>query len=277
MNQYNNALILEFNSRHNRDLLINSLLVKYPNPRAQRFIRENIHGHITSAVREIQHELSVSDPIMYLRIQDHLKYLNDKFVYTASKFIDQYIFNSAEDKQSFNIYESNQGQKIYEIDDFNPHNLYNTPLTSNNHLQNWETAPAKLRQLREDPQQGSHMCDDNISINYADTENQNTQNHMASYMLDTYKIALNGARNLDEPFGVSTPESDKRLMGRSIFRKGDGVTENSIPWYAKSLHVRNYEKNIDDSIQSTEYGYIHRGYDMSDLRSRMQMKRKLDH
>jgi len=72
--------------------------------------------------------------------------------------------------------------------------------------------------------------------------------------------------------GVSTPKSDARLFSRHVFRKNEAGVENGIPRREARLYRRRIERNIDEALSATEYGYSVRKHDMSDLYARVDKK-----
>ena len=66
-------------------------------------------------------------------------------------------------------------------------------------------------------------------------------------------------------FGTATDASDARLMSRRTFRKNEQGIENGIPVYEQRLYRRNYERDVDENLSSSEYGMKLHGHDMSSL------------
>ena len=76
-----------------------------------------------------------------------------------------------------------------------------------------------------------------------------------------------------QPFGWACPEGDNRLLSRRIFRKNEAGVENGIPRYEQRLQRRNLDRDIDEDLSVTQYGYKQRGHDMSDLWTRTNNKK----
>ena len=76
-------------------------------------------------------------------------------------------------------------------------------------------------------------------------------------------------------FGESTPASDTRLLSRRTFRSNEDGVENGIPRYERRLQRRNLDRNLDETLHDTQYDYQQRGYDMCDLITRTNNKKKL--
>ena len=79
---------------------------------------------------------------------------------------------------------------------------------------------------------------------------------------------LNSAGYENTPFGVSTPESDARLLSRRIFRAEGGV-ENGIPIRQRALHGRRHERDIAEGLTATDYANFNYAHDMSSLHRRI--------
>jgi hypothetical protein len=91
--------------------------------------------------------------------------------------------------------------------------------------------------------------------------------------------ALNRVSTADayqnQAFGFATPESDRRLLGRRIFRSNEAGVENGIPRYEARLYKRNLDRDNGETFADTQYGYQVRGHDMSDLIAQTNRKLKI--
>jgi len=85
------------------------------------------------------------------------------------------------------------------------------------------------------------------------------------------KLWQNGAGFVDD----TDPEAMRRLLTRKTFRSynKDG---SQIPWYIRNMHVRNYDREVDEAVGGFEYDCQSRGYgeDLKSLYCRIQNKPK---
>ena len=69
-------------------------------------------------------------------------------------------------------------------------------------------------------------------------------------------------------FANATRDSDDRLLSRRIFRKNERGEENGIPSYEKRLYNRHLERDVSETLRTSEFQAKVYGYDMSSLYKR---------
>ncbi len=274
--QYTQSLVTRFTSSKNTEYLYNRLLLHFPHGKGavQSYLHTNFQASIVHAADRLAHELNMSDPMPGVDIAGHLECFNNQFIAEGVEFITSHVLAN-EEAQAYVVHDglptSRRGHAHHQrkADDI---------------LKIWAASPARPCELREDcagdvrrnPYYGQDNHNLHSGIVFCDQEHLGQQRHIDMYENTSYKIALNGNSLPHElvPFGVSTPDSDARLLGRSIFRRNEAGVENGIPRYESRLYNRHLERNIDEGLRNAEKGYMQRGYDMESLYRRVDHKRQ---
>ena len=132
-----------------------------------------------------------------------------------------------------------------------------------------------------------------------DIEFEGNNYHVERLMSNALNQSLNqGSKLWVDGYGThdqDDPEDMKRLMQHNVFRSyrnnqfmtkdgskyycipnGD-LAENQIPFFEKSLYMRDYDRTItDETIGGSEFGAIQRGYDMNSLYCRLKNENLCD-
>jgi hypothetical protein len=122
--------------------------------------------------------------------------------------------------------------------------------------------------------QGNHSM--KTGIVFCDQSELGTSNHVDMLLGAEYIQALNRdpQPHTNDAFGNATPASDARLLERRIFRSNEDGVENGIPRYESRLYKRMYymERDVTEALRPGERDCMIHGYDMSDLRKRIDYK-----
>lgn len=268
MNRYSRAIIFEFTSAENRDILFDVLNSHFNNYSVTKYLQENLSEDIMRFSHTIQSELQMSDPLPGIGIHDHVECFNNQFIDDRIDFIESYF--SEEKATSFDISDGFSTAR------------YNPNLAPDDMLQSWMRNPSRSVQLREDPSgdNGAYKVNPfyemghTTGITFCDQSRIGLQRHIDQFETGSMK-AMNKCRPHEEtPFGVSTPAADARLLSRRIFRSNEAGVENGILRREARLYNRYLERDISEGLRGAEKGCMVVGYDMSDLRRRIDYKRR---
>jgi hypothetical protein len=268
MNRYANTILLGFTSAYNRKQLHTTLDEYFHNSTVSRFLSDNIDQFITNYAKTVELELKLSDPIDGLTVYDQVSYYNNEFIENTAKFIHDHIGEGVQLLQ-------------YRVGDGNKLSRYSySHKNANTILDSWRKSPARQMEYREDPQ--GDNCDNNNSsydntVLFCDQSALGTSNHIDSLLSGKYIMALNSTTQSHEttPFGVSTRNSDARLLSRRTFRNNERGVENAIPCYEARLYRRNIDRDISESLRTREHGCrIAASYNMKPVYQRMRREKK---
>jgi hypothetical protein len=237
------------------------------------YLDQNLCSAVESFADKMRIELTFSEFIPGVNFSTQLDCFAAQFMTEQIKFIDDFVIKAEPD--------------VYSIGDGKAGSRYtNAGLSPDHLLARWSDNAGRQISMRDDVQglncNPYYKTAPNCSrrselggragplLTFCDQSNMGTQRHIEDYDNTTYKIALNRTSRPHEnvPFGVSTIYSDARLLSRNIFRKNERGEENGIPRYEVAL----YNRDIDENLTSTEYGYKDRAFDMCDLYNRVGAK-----
>lgn len=276
MNRYARSVIVEFVSAENKEYLHDSLISRFENNQVVfRFLAGHFDEFVNNFAITIEQELSMSEPLPGIRIIDQVNCFNNQFIDDRIHFIRDHVV-------------ANDDVPLYMVKDNMPtsrHGVTHYQKRPNDILSSWRSAPGRGVQAREDtgsdvysnnPYQGSsdHMS---TGVVFCDQSSIGSQRHQDLFFGGSYIQSLNKTDRPHENtiFGVSTPESDARLLSRRIFRKNEAGVENGIPRYESRLYNRHLERDIDEGLRGAERGCMVSGHDMSSLYARVDHKNKV--
>lgn len=272
MNRYGRAIVLEFTSQPNREFLAKNLNMFFNDQRVFRFLQDHLNTNIDHFAGVIEQEILVSDPMPGVTISDQVQCFNNQFINDRINFIRGHVL-ALDDTTP-----------VYVIKDGMPtsrNGLCHYQKQANDILDTWRTNSGRGIQAREDPAGDVWNYDTksglgistgiSTGITICDQSGIGLNNHQIMYENTVYKNALN--KDLEPILGVSTPESDNRILSRRIFRSENGV-ENGISRRQASLHKRYVERDVRESM-SIERDCAVRGHDMQSLYDRVDAKNKV--
>jgi hypothetical protein len=298
MNRYARAVITEFMSDQNEKFLANKLLQHFNDTRVYEFINQQLHSFMYNFAAKMQEELSLSDPMPGISLLDQLNCFNRQFLADRANYIRAFVLKD------------DDRRPMYMVKDDIPtsrHGIKHFQQPANNILNSWTFNAAPGLQVREDPSGdvsyvmgrsngntggGPHgygsvsngarsynpyYSQDNSAmatgIVFCDQSDLGTSNHLELFDTSYVRNLNNDPQpHTNDMFGNATPASDARLLSRRIFRNNERGVENGIPVYEQRLYRRNLETNIDEALRPGERGCMVHGYDMAELRSRVDYK-----
>jgi len=136
--------------------------------------------------------------------------------------------------------------------------------------------PARVEPMQSgyNPRMGSRGGE---GITFYDPSGSGQQQHLDMFENNTLMQNLNqghAGTHYATAFGVSTPESDARLLGRNIFRKNEDGVESGISRYERRLCRRRVDTDVSEGLAGRERDNHIRGHDMSSLHSHVDNKNK---
>lgn len=232
MNRFAKQLIVEFKKKNNLDRL--ATILSNAGADLQMF-----GVSVNNYIDYVTDELTVSTPISGSVIGQHLDFINNRFI---KGYLDNHGVN-----YKYKYSESTRPE-------------YKNLQSAEDNLAHWRGIAAWGQQIRDDPQftdypTSNKMSNVNPEYEIQQTEDQDTLTDM---FFDNSIRSLNDNSYNSYPFGY--PENNEKLLQRKIFRNN-----NKIPYYERALYNRNYDRNIDESLSSTQYGNFTSKYDMSGL------------
>lgn len=271
MNRRSREVIIEFASKENKALLATLLIRYFNNSKVYRFVEKNIDDFVAHFIHTIQQDLYMSDPLPTITVRDQVKCYNDQFLRDRIAFIKVHVIGD-------------EVATKYMVTDGLPTSR-RTPeqqrQISADVLQSWYVDSGRPVQARDDRE--GKTCNTYYGYNdqlqtgvtFCDQSELNTSQHLSQLMDSSYIVALNREVNYtNDAFGNATPNSDARLLQRRVFNTNEGCRPNGIPRYEQRLYKRFYERDIDETLRNTERDTIVRGYDMRELRDRVDYKNK---
>lgn len=274
MNHFARNIVLEFTSKENIDFLKKSLNDYFNNQIVYRYLEEHFNENVVHFADVIEQELAMSDPLPGSTIYDQINCFNNQFIEERIGYINAHVIG----KDNVPLYIVKDGLPT------SRRGLATYQRPANDILQTWRGNSGRGVQAREDnagdvnynPYYGqgdNHMT---TGIVFCDQSDLGKQRHLDAFENNPYNIALNKNKYAHEAtaFGISTPESDQRLLNRRIFRRNESGVENGIPRYEARLYNRHLERNIDEGLRNAEKGCMLSGYDMSSLYNRIDQSNR---
>ena len=251
MNAITAQVIREFQSESNKLYL-------------RRHVHECLNNKMCHFIKRYETEMMNSDLIIGIPIDEYVEILNTEFLSSNVTNID-----------------TDNSNIVYTVHDGCPKGIDGGPATTRN--QSNMSADDMLKSFRRDGStHGLTVREDNDSSESAYyygggvasgitiNDQTNINNYVSPYdNIDSHP--LNGKRST--PFGVSTPESNARLLSRRTFRSNEHGIENGIPVYEQRLYRRNIERDISETLVGREReGRIYK-HDMQSLYDRVDARR----
>lgn len=233
-----------------------------------QYLDENLCSVVESFADKMKIELTFSEFIPGVKFGTQMDCFAAQFIGEQIAFIEDFVITTEPD--------------LYSLTDGRPGSRYvNSGLSPDHLLSRWSSNPGRQISMRDDP--AGLGCNPYYKgyegaaplLTHCDQTQMGTQRHIEDYENTSYKIALNRTARPHEnvPFGVSTLDSDQRLLSRRIFRNNERGEENGIPRYEVALYNRHYDRDIDETLTSTEYGYKDRSFDMCGLYGRVDARK----
>jgi hypothetical protein len=291
MNNYARAVIIEFMSKENEQFLFAELVRHFNDPRVYSVLSKSIISFMTTFAHRIQEEMYMSDPMPGLSLYDIVDCFNKEFLDDRAEYIRSFVINTNDDKPKYSVSDNIPTSR---------HGINHYKQSPNAILNTWAFNASPGIQLREDPSGDVYYfdgkCTDDICTNgkkmqynayssqgdnalatgitFCDQSMVNTSNHIDFLLNNSYVQALNRDcyPHTSDAFGNATPASDARLLERRIFRNNERGEENGIPSYEQRLYKRNLERDITEGLRPGERGCLVSGYDMTELKSRVDYK-----
>ena len=117
-----------------------------------------------------------------------------------------------------------------------------------------------------------------VTIDFCDQSDVGTSSYYDAQLNTPIMNAMN--RDPQEhtlrPFGYANKASDERLLSRRIFRSNEEGVENGISRHEVRLQRRNLDRDNGETFADTQYDYMARGHDMSDLIRRTNNKVRIN-
>jgi hypothetical protein len=273
MNNFSQTIIDRFTSHENIDYLYSRLSHFFTDQRVNSYLSEYLSSNVNNFAEVIKQELAISDPFPGSSIQDHIMCFNNQFIKTQILNIENHVIGTA--PSLFTITDSNATTRHGRMH-------YNMPTSHS--LDSWYFNPGRPIQTREDNQSDIYSYNtfngmgENLTtgITFCDQSGLNMNTHIERYENTPYKAALNAPYGHENTvFGVSTLDTDKRLLERRTFRTGGKSGENGVPYYEKALYSRNLDRNIDEGLRNAEKGCLSYGYDTDSIRCRLNHKKNI--
>ena len=275
MNNYAKAIVLEYASDENCRYLRSVLSSHFDSPSVNAFLLHNLDMMMESYIERMEQEMSLSEPLPGITILDQVNCFNNKFIDETIEFVQTSV-----EQPKVPMYMVSDGMPT------SRRGLKHHQMPANDILATWAMNSGRPVQAREDPSADIHPHNPyygqgdrhmQTGITFCDQSELGLQNHIDQYNSTSYKMALNRPRypHEDTVFGVSTPASDARLLGRRVFRNNERGVENGIPCYEQRLYRRYLERDIREGLRGGEMGCMLSGYDMGDLYKRVDYKNRI--
>lgn len=258
MNRYVQSLVAHLRKDSNVNMVTGVIKDHFKNPKVDSYIRDNFPGSFHRFCNKIERELMDSEPLPGSNFTDELAVVNQRLVDEQVKIIRDFIAPVPVAR--------------FEINDGRPTTRLGTGKSADEMLKDWQYA-RRQPQFRDDKNSVGTVHHDLggtevTGVTFCDQSDVGLQNHIDMYENTSTKLALNKYLPHEAvPFGVSTPESDARLLSRRIFRSEGGV-ENGIPARQRWLHNRHTDRELDESFYQ-ETGHQVRGFDMAPTYARV--------
>lgn len=271
MNRYARDIVFVFGSIENRKLLAEQLRNFFKNHVVSAFVNEHIHTLVDNFIDHMEEDLSMSDPIPGVTIDDQVECFNCQFMMDRINYIREHVLAPEPTK--------------YTVTDGMPTSRFGAKhhaASADRQLQTWAMNPGRGVQGREDSHGDNsantywgrgdgHMA---TGVDFCDQSELNTSNHVTQLLGTSYMLALNkdSQPHTNDAFGNATPASDSRLLQRRTFRSNEAGVENGIPRYEQRLYKRNLDRDVKESLQGQERDCMVHGHDMESLLCRVEHK-----
>lgn len=265
MDRFTADIIYQFNLDDNIQKIIEAVTVCFSNdPKVRKYLTNNLQRHLKNFNMDILSELEMSDPLPGAKICTQVIYYNNKFINLLCYQLQNYVVEEA--------------PALYVVGDNLPTSRnYHDAKSADDILNSWRGNPGRGWQSREDPAGDVNLntyCGGKVpsaGVLFCDQSKIGYQRHHDLFF-DGSMQNLNKTTNLWEktPFGVSTPESDARLLSRQIFRKNERGIENGIPRKEARLYNRYVDRDISEGLPGMEKDCIVKKQDMRSLLARTE-------
>jgi hypothetical protein len=271
MNRYARDIVYVFGGTQNRKFLAEQLRNFFKNHTVSAFVNEHIHNLVDNFIKSIEEELSVSDPLPGVTVEDQVECFNCQFISDRISYIREHVLSPTPDK--------------YTVSDGMPTSRFGArhhAASADRQLQTWAMNSGRGVQGREDSHgddststywgRGDHHMA--TGIDFCDQSELNTSNHVTQLLGTSYIQGLNrdAQPHTNIAFGNATPASDARLLTRRTFRSNEAGVENGIPRYESRLYVRSHDRDASEALQGRERDCMIHGHDMESLLARVEHK-----
>lgn len=278
MQRRTGEIFRQFTSASNVARLEVILARRFDNPAVTAFLKQNTRDFAGRFSQSMWRTYNTSAPLPGISPASELQALNNEFLDYMVTQIEQHVL--IEEVPVFTVTDGMPTSRRG-LD----HHLMNP----NQMLETWKHNPGRNVQSRGDragdnPNNPYHANTDHLlqtGITFCDQSHMGVNQH-GDMMMTSYIRALNTGPGdyTNTAFGNSTPESDARLLSRRTFRSNEAGEENGIPRYESRLYKRFVERDVDETFSGDSFEYQastaqdghQRGYDMSELRSRVDYK-----
>ncbi len=271
MNQNAQRVLYRFRSQENKAGLFAALSKVANTERSINLLKTNFGQFVNHFSVRIDHELANSDPIM--SADDQVTCFNAVFLkeYRATILNEVQCDNAVR----YNVGDGNSTTRNSKWDQTKPNDL----------LESWKGNVGRGYQSRDDPQyirrreSTVDIVNGNCSqfmqtgVTFCDQSGIGTSRHIDALLGNNYIQSLNkegGHENY--VVGEANAITDARLLSRRIFRDG-GDGENTIPNYERRLYRRHFDRDIDEDLSATQYGFMQHGFDMKPVSRRLDVIR----
>lgn len=289
MNRNARDIVYVFGSTKNRTYLSGVLKKYFNDNRVDKFVGELLNTLVDNFIDTIEKELSMSDPMPGISIQDQIECYNCQFVNDRISYIRTHV-----------IAEEPVAQ--YTVTDGLPTSRFGRDhhnKSADRQLETWAMNSGRGVQGREDthgeydigpgaqcstnemgkqnPYWGTSDAHVRSGVTFCDQSEIGTSNHVTQLLGTTYMLALNqdSQPHTNDAFGNATAASDARLLSLRTFKNNEDGTENGIPRYRSRLHGRNLDRDIREGMQGRERECMVHGHDMTSLYKRVDEKNRV--
>ncbi len=273
MNVFNKSVINEFVSQKNKDMMKTYIKDYFRDNRVTEYLDNNFLTTVVHAADRFSRELSVSYPLPGVTVYQ-----------TASDYVNQFINEQIGYIRVYVIGDDGAVEKpIYVISD----GLSTSRSSCAEHLKRhpnevlaaWNRNAGSALSARDDVQTNNsnlYLASDGDALKtgivFSDQRQYGVNQYYDGLFNSAFK-ALNKGPISGGIVGDWSPQADEKMLNRRIFRDEAGV-ENGIPFYNKKVCVRNYERDINETLGNTEYGYKNYALDMADLYRRVDDRQR---
>lgn len=261
----------QFTSASNVARLEVILARRFDNPVVTAFLKQNTRDFASRFSHSMWKTYNTSAPLPGVSPASELQALNNEFLDYMVTQIEQHVL--IEEVPVFTVGDGMPTSR---------RGLDHHLMTPDQILETWKHNPGRNVQSRGDragDNSGNpyHANRDNLvqtGITFCDQSQMGVNQHGDMLMNNSYIRALNTGPEdyTNTAFGNSTPASDARLLSRRTFRSNEAGEENGVPRYESRLYKRFVERDVDETFAGDSFDHQQRGYDMSELRARVDYK-----
>jgi hypothetical protein len=307
----NNArLILKyFSCGPNTQLLFTVLSQQFNSRTVDQYMHENLESAIKNFMYRTEQDFGLSDPMPGVTVRMQVESLNRQFITEHREYITDHVLRLSDDRPEYSVtdgfatsrfgkahhgktaddildvWKANPTRGVQGRDDTQSDALggkgmgfgMGTPNMANGGSANGYWGPSAATGNNMNPLDSCRAGDNaTTGITFCDQSTLNTSNHVEQFNGTSYMIHMNKETgHTSTGFGISTPESDARLLSRRTFKNNERGEENGIPAYRARIQRRNHDYDASESFAGTERECMVHGYDMKSLYDRVDHKQKV--